>query len=169
MNILSYKTHCSTASYRGFIRHTLGGFTLPEVMMSAAIITIIALGTLSYQYLGVEHSRIAEAEIAATRVSQLLLEDWKSTGGDAYYDPTELNLGLVTTSYPELGGYRITLDNQTFYMQLTQSDIATDPVAGVTLRQIRVAVKWRKDYAQGPVDSNDHEIDLTTYVRRDQD
>jgi Tfp pilus assembly protein PilV len=143
----------------------LGGFTIPEVAISAAIIVVVALGTLGYQYLGVEHSRIAQAEITATRIGQLLLEDWKSTGGDAYYDPNQLGLGFDL----ELGGCRITLDNQTFHMQLTQSDVATDPVAGVTLRQIRVTTKWRNDYAEGITTDSDPKIVLTTYVRRDQD
>jgi hypothetical protein len=138
-------------------------------MVAVAITIVTALGTLCYQYQSVTHGRVAQAEIAATRLGQLLLEDWKSTGGDPAYDPTELGLGFVATSYPESDGYRITLDNQSFYMQLTQSNIDQDTVSGVTLRQIRVTVKWRKDYAPGAVSNDDPEIVFTTYVRCDLD
>jgi prepilin-type N-terminal cleavage/methylation domain-containing protein len=145
------------------------GFTLPEVMVAVAITIVTALGTLCYQYQGVKHSRIAQAQIIATRLGQLLLEDWKSTGGCPAYDPTILNLGFVTTTCPESDGYRITLDNQSFYMQLTQSDIDQDTVGGVKLRQIRTTIKWRKDYTRGAVVADDPEIVLTTYVRCDLD
>ena len=45
----------------------------------------------------------------------------------------------------------------------------TDDVAGVQLRQIRVITRYRRDYTQGGLDSDDHEVVLTTYVRRDED
>ncbi len=143
------------------------GFTLTEVMVAVSITVIVALGTLCYQYHGVKHSRASQAQITATRVGQLLLEDWKSTGGNPDYDPATLGLGFVNPTAPETGTCRITLDNQTFYMFLEQSEIDQDTVAGVKLYQIRVTVKWRNDYGQGAITSGDPEILLTTYVRRD--
>ncbi len=135
-------------------------------MLAMAIVIIVALGTLSFQYQGVQHSRAAEAQIAAARIGQLLLEDWKSTGGDPTYDPNTLGLGFtpVTT-----GNYTITLDYQTFYIQLQLPPpvISTDTVAGVTLQQLSVTVSWRKDYAAGAVGSSDPTLTFTTYVRRD--
>jgi hypothetical protein len=140
-------------------------------MVSVAIIVIVALGTLCYQYYSVKHSRISQAQVTATRIGQLLLEDWKSTGGALDYDPTSLGLGFTTPSPGELGDYLITLDRQTFFMQLVQqlAPIANnpDPVAGVTINQISVTVTWRKDYARGAVSGDDPTITLTTYVRRD--
>jgi len=142
------------------------GFTLTEVMASVAIIVVVALGTMGYQYHNVKFSRASKAQITGTRIGQLLLEDWKSTGGDPTYDPTSLGLGFATTLF---GDYVITLDNQAFYIQLQQNDIDQDTVAGVTLRQVRVIVRWRKDYVRGAVSAGDPEVSLTTYVRRDQD
>ncbi len=143
------------------------GFTLIEVMVAASITVVAALGTLCYQYYGVKNSRVSQAQLTATRIGQLLLEDWKSTGGDQDYDPAALGLGFVDPTGAETGTCRITLDNQTFYMLLEQSPIDEDTVAGVTLCQIRVTVKWRMDYSPGATTSQDPEIFLTTYVRRD--
>jgi type II secretory pathway pseudopilin PulG len=144
----------------------LHGFTIVEVMLSMAIVIIVALGTMSFQYNGAKPARASEAQIAAARLGQLLLEDWKSTGGDPGYDPNTLGLGftLVTT-----GNYTITLDYQTFYiqLQLPPQVISTDTVAGVTLQQLSVTVSWRKDYAAGTVSSSDPTLTFTTYVRRD--
>ena len=144
-----------------------GGFTLVEVMVAVSITIVVALGTLCFQYHGVKHSRASQAQIAGTRLGQLLLEDWKSTGGDPDYDPESLGLGFAAPAAPETGTCIITLDNQTFYMLLEQSEIAQDTVAGVKLCQLRVTVKWRKDYTHGATTGTDPEIFLTTYVRRD--
>jgi type II secretory pathway pseudopilin PulG len=147
-----------------------GGFTLVEAMIAISVTVVVALGTLCYQYYGVKHSRVTEAQITATRIGQLLLEDWKSTGGDPAYDPAALGLGFVTPVFPETGTCKLTLDNQTFYIQLTPSDAPApnyDSVAGVRLSQIRVTVKWRRDFTSGAVTASDPEIVLTTYVRRD--
>jgi prepilin-type N-terminal cleavage/methylation domain-containing protein len=142
------------------------GFTLTEVMASVAIITIVAVGTMGYQYHNIKFSRASQAQITGTRIGQLLLEDWKSKGGDSTYDPTSLGLGFATTSP---GNYVITLDRQTFYIQPQFNQIDQDTVAGVTLCQVRVVVRWRVDYAPGAISADDPQITLTTYVRRDQD
>jgi type II secretory pathway pseudopilin PulG len=140
-------------------------------MVAVAIVVIVALGTLSFQYQSVKHSRSAEAQVTATRIGQLLLEDWKSTFGDAGYDATSLGLGFVAPAFPETGDYKITLDNQTFYLQKTQQEVDIpnnpDPVAGITLQQLRVKVSWRKDYGNGAVSGSDPTLTFTTFVRRD--
>jgi prepilin-type N-terminal cleavage/methylation domain-containing protein len=143
------------------------GFTLTEVMVAVAITIIVALGTLCYQYQGVKHSKVAQAQLAATRLGQLVLEDWKSTGGDPAYDPATLNLGFGAPSAGEPGDYFITLDNQTFFVLLERSLIEEDAVAGVQLWQIRVTVQWSRNYGRGAVSAGDPRIILTTYVRRD--
>jgi prepilin-type N-terminal cleavage/methylation domain-containing protein len=150
-----------------------GGFTLVEVMVSVAIIVIVALGTLSYQYQTVKHSRSAEAEVTAAYLGQLLLEDWKSTFGDVGYDATSLGLGFVVPIFPETGNYKITLDNQTFYLQKNQqlapvtSGSNPDPVAGITLQQLSITVRWRRDGGNGAVSASDPSLTFTTFVRRD--
>ncbi len=133
----------------------LHGFTIVEVMVSMAILIIVALGTLFFQYNGARPARHAEAQTAAARIGQLLLEDWKSIGGASNYDPNTLGLGFTTLVTS--ASYKITLDYQTFYIQLAQqlapvsSGSNPDPVAGVTLQQLSVTVSWRKDYAPGTV------------------
>ena len=86
----------NTLTYTSRKKSQRDGFTIVEVMVSVAIIIIVALGTLSFQYYCVKNSRSSEAQATATRLGQLLLEDWKSTGGDPDYDPNSLNLGLPT-------------------------------------------------------------------------
>ena len=152
----------------GFIRNNLGGFTFGEVMIAVVLTAVMALGTMSYQYYSVKDSGKAQAQISATRVGQLLLEDWKSVNGDQDYDPESLQLGFSTTLAGEFGDYKITLGNQTFYVKLQFTDVDQDSQAGVTLREINVTVKWRIDYGQGSVSATDPVISLTTYVRRDQ-
>ena len=140
-------------------------------MVSVAIIVVVALGTLNFQYHGAKHSRISEAQVTATNLGQLLLEDWKSTAGDDAYDPTTLGLGFQTPIYVNPGYYIITLDNQTFYMLLNKqiAPVANNPdnVAGVELDQLRVSIRWRPDFTPGALTVDDPVITLTTYVRKD--
>ena len=161
----------NTLTYTSRKKSQRDGFTLVEVMVSVAIIVIVALGTLSFQYQSVKHSRTSEAQVTATRLGQLLLEDWKSTFGDAGYDATSLGLGFVASTPPATGNYLITLDNQTFYLQKTQQEVDIpnnpDPVAGITLQQLSVTVRWRKDYGNGAFSGSDPTLTFTTFVRRD--
>jgi len=163
----------NTLTYTSRKKSQRDGFTLVEVMVSVAIIVIVALGTLSFQYQSVKHSRSAEAQVTAARLGQLLLEDWKSTFGDSGYDATSLGLGFLNSTPPVAGSYIITLDNQTFYIEMAQqlapvsSGSNPDPVAGVTLQQLSVTVSWRRNYSSGAVSSSDPTLTFTTFVRRD--
>jgi Tfp pilus assembly protein PilV len=142
--------------------------TLVEVMLAASVIAVAALGTLCYEYLCVDHIRFARAQLAATRVGQLLIEDWKSSGGSADYNPENLHMGFVLPPELPAGNFVTTIDGLTLHITMSHSDVATDPVAGVTLRRINVVVHWRKDFGNGAVDNDDPGVNLTTYVRRDQ-
>jgi prepilin-type N-terminal cleavage/methylation domain-containing protein len=161
----------NTLTYTSRKKSRRDGFTLVEVMVSVAIIIIVALGTLSFQYQSVKHDRAAEAQVTAAYLGQLLLEDWKSTFGDAGYDATSLGLGFATPISPETGDYKITLDNQTFYLQRAQQLINIpnnpDPVAGITLQELSVTVSWRRNYGNGAVSDSDPTLTFTTFVRRD--
>ena len=163
----------NTLTYTSRKKLRRDGFTIVEVMVAVAIIAIVALGTLSFQYYSVRDSRSSEAQVTATRLGQLLLEDWKSTGGDSDYDATSLGLGFVASTPPATGSYIITLDNQTFYIQMAQqlapvsSGSNPDPVAGVTLQELSVTVSWRKDFGNGTISNSDPTLNLTTFVRRD--
>ena len=151
-------------------------------MVAMAILTIAALGALSYQYHAAGHARIARAQSAATHVAQLLLEDWKSTGGSEKYDPSILALGFSSpqpipakwTSVKALKAlilaeplnsavYAITIDDLPMLVMLRWQDVAYDNTAGVKLRQLGVTVKF------GVVNQleNIPPVALTTYVRLD--
>jgi prepilin-type N-terminal cleavage/methylation domain-containing protein len=144
------------------------GFSMIEVMLAVALTCIIALGTLGYQYFSVKHGRATDAQFMASRIAQLLLEDWKGESGDADYNPESLRLGFDAPEAGEYGSYIIVLGNIPFYIDMESSDVDSDAAAGVTLRQIAVTVKWRHDYARGAIRVTDPMLTFTTYVRRDQ-
>jgi prepilin-type N-terminal cleavage/methylation domain-containing protein len=146
------------------------GFSIIEVMLAVSLTCVIALGTLGYQYFSVIHSRAADAQFMASRIAQLLIEDWKSASGDTDYNPESLRLGFAAsnTNTGEYGSYVITLGNIPFYIDLQNNDVDHDDDAGVILRQIAVTVKWRNDYTRGAIRSSDRMLTFTTYVRRDQ-
>ncbi len=145
-----------------------GGFTLVEVMLAVALITIAALGTLCYQYLCIKHIRTAQVQLAATRIGQLLIEDWKSTGGEEDYDPEYLEMGFEASGTEEWGQVAITIDNTRYYISMLHEHVADDDVADIELRKINVTVRWKNNLGPGMVDDDDPGVYLTTYVRRDQ-
>jgi Tfp pilus assembly protein PilV len=144
------------------------GMTLVEVMLAVAVIIVAALGTLCYEYLCVNHIRFARAQLAATRVGQLLIEDWKSSGGSTDYNPEDLHMGFALPLGLPAGNFVTTIDGLQLHINMSHSDVATDALAGVTLRRINVVVHWKKDFGNGAVNDDDPGVNLTTYVRRDQ-
>jgi len=155
-------------------KHTAGN-TLIEIMVAVVIVAIAALGGLSYQYFAAGHARIARCQMTATRIAQLLMEDWKSTGGSDEYDPTTLQLGFSTLFIPSyfsegIGvgdgvplrnqAYRITVDDEPMVVVLRWEDVAHDDVAQVTIRQLSVFLQWSEKSEIAP-------IVLSTYVRLD--
>lgn len=142
--------------------------TLIEALVAAAILAVLALGGLAYQYFGAVHFRIALAELTATRAGQLLLEDWKGSGAPdpVNYDATALGIGFTTGAGSD---YVITVDGITMFVWLTYQDVEVDTVAGLTLRQISTSLAWRRDYAAGMPGADDPSLILTTYARRGQD
>jgi Tfp pilus assembly protein PilV len=147
--------------------------TLTETLVAMVVLVIAALGGLASQYLAARHSQIARAQIIGTRTAQLLLEDWKSTGGSENYDPSTLGLGFsAVTAFSSAAGattdtavYSITVDNVPMQVSLQWIDRPNNPdyddqAAKVTLRQISVTVSF--DQAE-----NIAPVILTTYVRID--
>jgi prepilin-type N-terminal cleavage/methylation domain-containing protein len=144
------------------------GMTLIEVMLAVAIVIIAALGAMCYEYLSVNHVRFARAQLAATRVGQILIEDWKSTGAADNYNPEYLQMGFDTTSPLPNGSCETTIDGLPLYISFSSDDVARDDVAGITLRQINVIVHWNQNFGQGAATADDPGVSLTTYVRRDR-
>ena len=160
------------------------GFTLIETMVAIAVLTIAAVGALSFQYHAAVQLRIAHAQTTATRTAQLLLEDWKSTGGSEDYDPTTLGMGFSTfLTAPDGEGlplpdgvYGITIDNVPMLIVLNSNDVAYDSDAEITLRQLTVRIKWGlvepEDINLGQIVSGRVEamrslVTSTTYTRLD--
>ena len=59
------------------------------------------------------------------------------------------------------------IDNLPMYAKLAYTDIAYDSTASVTLREISVIVRWRRDLSAGMPTISDGILVLTTYVRLD--
>lgn len=162
---------------------------LIEVMVAMVVLSVATLGVLSYQYHAAGHARIARAQIAAMRAGQLLLEDWKSTGGSEEYDVGTLGLGFssglrIPSQWsqgkgPGLGAplrnsvHAVTVDDLPMLVMLRWQDVAHDTTAEVKLRQLSVIVGF------GEVDDNGQltfpegylgnipDVIMTTYVRLD--
>ena len=145
--------------------------TLIEALIAATVVAVLALGALSYQYLGATHFRIAHAELTATRTGQLLIEDWKGAGAPdiVNYDANTLKIGFNKPYPGDNRYYTITVDGIKMYVTLSYNDVDVDSFANITLRQISVKVQWRKDFGSGAVDVDDPSVVLTTYARKDPD
>jgi len=155
--------------------------TLTEVVVAMAILVIAALGGLASQYYAARHSRIARVQIVGTRTAQLLLEDWKSTGGsEDDYDPVALGLGFSTlTPFSSVAGdttdtalYSITVDNVPMQISLQWidrpgNDDYDDPETGAKLRELSVTVRFAGASEQADESENISPVVLTTYVKVD--
>ncbi len=159
------------------------GLTLIEVMVAAVILVVAALGALRCQYYAAGHGRIARAQIAAARTAQLLIEDWKSTGGSTEYDPSILGLGFSEpltipngfTTPEGLGTplndavHSITLDGTPMLVMLKYLDVLEDGQATAALRQLAVVVRFAEGDEENPDDRllGMSPVTLVTYVRLD--
>jgi len=167
-------------------KRKVAAVTLIESMVAMVILSVVAVGAMGYQYYAAIHAKIASGQIVATRTAQLLLEDWKSTGGSSEYDPHKLDLGfsepLQVPAYwsKDIGVglgtplrscvYGITVDRLPMLVMLNWLDVAEDADAEIKLRQISVTVRFGVPSEGSDVDSrlaNLAPIILTTYVRSD--
>ena len=160
--------------------------TLIEVMAAISILLISAMGALSYQYFSAKDAQKARAQVIATRIGLLLLEDWKSTGGSKEYNPQTLGLGfsspLPIPSHFSMGVgvgdaaplrdavHDITVDDVPMMVMLTWVDVAQDDVSGVMLRQLNIEVQfgatWQDETIKKQYEGLKPVI-LTAYVRID--
>ena len=120
-------------------------FTLIEIMVAMVVLVVAALGTSGYQYYATKQARIAQAQITATRTAQLLLEDWKSTGGSEDYDPATLGLGFSSAlSLPEGHPVGLALGNAAYTITVNDAPMVIvltwDDVDGAAFRQLAVTV-----------------------------
>lgn len=144
------------------------GMTLVELSVAILILAVASVGTMSYQYHAARRASMARAEITAMQLGRLLIEDWKSRGGEESYDPAELNMGITSAARGE-PVYRVTMNGFPMWITLWHQDMMADGSAGVTLRQIRVTVQWKREDAQEkPSLETDPTYVTATYVRRDE-
>ena len=158
--------------------------TLMEVMVTIVILTMAILGSLNYEYYAARDVQISKAQITASRTAQMLLEDWKSTGGSEEYDPYELGMGFsqpisipFSFDYDQgLGNplndaiYTITVNDIPMLVMLLWKDVAYDTTAEIKLRQLTVIVEC----GQTSQDNNSYNwmehidpVRLVTYTRVD--
>jgi prepilin-type N-terminal cleavage/methylation domain-containing protein len=143
------------------------GMTLVETAVALGIVSISAVGGLSYQYHAARQMRVATVMLSGMRIGQMLLEDWKGTGAVDDYDPTKLGLGFAKD---KIGNdYIVTVDGQKYYVWLEHNDITTDDLSGVTLREIKCTIRWQASGMDKPLASTDPTSIFCTYVRTSQD
>lgn len=145
------------------------GLTLVEVVVASVMLFIVAVGGLSYQYLSIKQKRMAWADMAATRTAQMVMEDWKSKGGQILggsngYDPSEYDNDFL---FQNNTTWKIETENVPMYVTLTSRDEITDESAGITLKKLSVVVRWREDFSDGSVDGDSPSIILESFVRAD--
>lgn len=158
------------------------GFSLTEMTATIAIIAIGAIGGLDYQYQSMKQSRIAQTQLTATNSAQMLIEDWKSTGGSTAYNPANLQMGYAAGGVPagfamgrpignvlNSNAYSVTINNVPMVIVLGYTDVETDAVSGTILRQLNAMVRWRQGQAIGSGGTTlcDTPVILSTYVRLD--
>jgi prepilin-type N-terminal cleavage/methylation domain-containing protein len=161
------------------------GFSLVEALVATVVVAVAALCALSFEYLAAGQIHYANAQIHATRIAKLLLEDWKSTGGSDTYDPCSLGLGFIEVQIPinfsegqglgiPLNGsvYAIQVDEYSLMLKLMYIDVATDTATQVTLRQLAVIGRLGKPGDNQTMTSQERfvkgpQIYFVTYVRRD--
>ncbi len=161
------------------------GFSLVEALVATVVVAVAALCALSFEYLAIGQIHYANAQIHATRMAKLLLEDWKSTGGSDTYDPCSLGLGFIELQVPinftegeglgiTLNGsvYSIQVDNYSLMLKLMYIDVDQDAATQVTLRQLAVVGRVGKSGGGQTMISEDRfvkgpQIYFVTYVRRD--
>lgn len=143
----------------------LHGASLTECAISMAILGVICVGSLSYRYHSMLNARMAKADIAATELGQLILEDWKSTGGKSDYVPQSPSLCFVNLGETE-HSYMTVIDTLPMAIALSYSDVSSDSTTGIVLRKLKVVIDWNRTN-QNTSSNSKPTLSLTSYVRRD--
>jgi prepilin-type N-terminal cleavage/methylation domain-containing protein len=143
------------------------GLTLIETAVALAVVAVSTLGALSYQYHCARQIHIARAELAATRIGQMITEDWKASGGAEAYDPQSMELGIEKDTVGS--GYAISIDGMHFFIVLDSRQVDYDTFSSIALREISCTVRWKADFTAGAPSATDPAVVMTTYLRAGQD
>ena len=151
------------------------GGSLVEILIATVVVLVVVTGIMGYRYYSALDAKKAEVRAAAGRVSVLLLEGWKGTGGDIAYDPElifasefpisasaigpAVPIDFSGTPFNLLNSYEIIINDVYYYTTLAYLDeTATEP------QTLNICTAWRHDYQQGIIDSADKSVKLTTYT-----
>jgi len=151
------------------------GMTLIEILIATVVVLVVVTGIMAYRYYSALDAKKAEVRAMAARVSLLLLEGWKGTGGAIDYDPEfafasefpisvsvfgpEIPADYSGTVFNLLGTYEIILENVYYYTTMAYLDeTLTEP------QTLNICTAWRHDYQQGSISDTDKSIRLTTYT-----
>lgn len=146
------------------------GVTLVEVMVASLAAFVIFIGVMNFQYYCAAAARKADIRATAARLGLLLLEDWKTEGGSADYDPVSVfgpaGLDILDIGESDIAGpvgldneiiagpCMITFGNTEYCVTLSYEDGVIDPIP----QMLNVSVANRS--ISGELDKP---ISITTY------
>ncbi len=148
---------------------SMQGFTLVEVMIATVIFIIAVLGTSAYRYSAALSARRADLQTTAARTALLFCEGWRGESGAATYDPVTRFFGEMDisasagptepTGFTTLGGYKVVLEGNSYFITLSWQDVNTG------LRALNIIVAWDQ-HGSGSTNLSDADktFKLTTYV-----
>lgn len=146
-----------------------GGVTLVELMVCILILSIVMLGTMVYQYSSIQQTHMAQGQMEATRIAQLLIEDWKASGAVFDYDPEKLQLDIVSvggTRFDAVGNmyktYQTPKNNPIMRIDLLRPTARSIPIP------ISVTVYWDLSQNILQLSPNCPSVVLATYARGDE-
>ena len=144
------------------------GLSLIEVMLSMLVLSIASLGMMSYHREAGRQTYWARAQLSATRIAQLLLEDWKANGASLAYNPQDLELDFVNINESSdnrgniLKKYQTTIDNLRLHISMIRPiNIIMNPFP------INVVVQWSKD-GGSEIQPDSPSVVLSTLARGDE-
>lgn len=151
-------------------RRRWSGLTILEVMISAAIVLLVVLGTAGVRYHTVINARKAEMQLRAARLGSTLCESWRGVDGSKGFNPvvatapvaklTSVSQGPATdAAYTVLGHYYHKDDNVNYYLTLAWQDVSS----GLRLLNVQIAWNQRDEGVAAFTDVN-KTLSLTTYA-----
>jgi len=147
------------------------GVTLIEVMVASLAVFVIFIGVMNFQYYCAVAARKADVRATAARLGLLLLEDWKTAGGDADYVPVSVfgpagldildiedsTIGPVGLNNVIIAGSSmITIGNTEYCVTLSYDDGINDP-QGPQMLNVTIANRSISGELDRP-------ISITTYA-----
>ena len=151
-------------------RRGAGGITILEVMISAAIVLLVVLGTAGVRYHTVINARKAEMQLRAARLGSTLCESWRGVDGSTAFNPVTATapVAKLTTvtqgpaadaAYTVLGHYYHLDDDVNYYLTLAWQDVSSG------LRLLNVQIAWdQRDEGKATFSDVNKTLSLTTYA-----